>query len=254
VRANAEPSIRVERVEDLAALGPHAFGDLSDWFNPFLRGFARASIGGGGAVHLARLDGTVVGLLIDDPALQMASVFTRSSHVAATLTGARIDRSCFSEVPLPGMGEPYAIFRTSLADPLPLVRPHAVRLASPADVEGLVQLLRSVYQPVDERWVRTSSAREDRCFVVDVGDQLAGAGWVSVVDGHARLHSLTVHPRYRRLGIATALSRARATWALDHGATELLTEIADANLPSRKTAEKIGMRPVGRMFLYPKPL
>ena len=42
--------------------------DLSDWFNPFLARFAREAVGSGGRAVVAEDGGTVVGLLLADPA------------------------------------------------------------------------------------------------------------------------------------------------------------------------------------------
>jgi GNAT superfamily N-acetyltransferase len=226
-----------------------ALGDLSEWFNPFLPHFIREAHRCGGEVLVAREGPEVRGLYLYSPAERLASAFTRSRSIAEQFRTARDPPTLFAPFALAPGAETYHIYQGDLVRWSPsapfLYRPH---LARPGDLPEVVRLLRDVYGGVDEQWFATLPSELERCFVVRIEGEIAGVAWASYADGHGRLHSLSVRPRFRRLGIGTDLWTARALWLKAAGAHSVIAEISDRNAASRAVSEHGGMRPVGRWF------
>jgi GNAT superfamily N-acetyltransferase len=237
----------ITRTDELAAL---RLDSLSEHFDPFLPHFLTESLRVGGEVTVAEDDGRVSGVLLYHEPERVASVFTRDRTLAEALARLHPGVGVFSDFPLgtaPLVYQLYGSDRTTTE--LAARFTHRVRSARDADRPALAALLREVNGAVDERWLEPIERAEERCFVVEVADDVVGAAWVSVVPGHARLHSLAVRPGFRRMGIGSDLARARRLWAAYAGADRLLTEIAEENVASRAIATAGGMRVVGQIFL-----
>ena len=125
-----------------------------------------------------------------------------------------------------------------------------VRTIREEDRTAVARLLVEQFGPVDPRWLGSMPPAGEKGFAVEVAGQIAGVGWVSLVNGQGRLHSLSVRPGYRRLGVGTDLWQARVLWSRASGAGRVITEVSEQNLPSLAIAAQGGMRNAGRMFLY----
>ena len=241
----------VTRAEEVDGL---RIGDLSDFFNPFLPLFMKEALRCGGEVCTVGADREVSGLFLYHDVEKEASIFTRDRRIAEALFGHRGQVAVFSDFELAPGAEAYDIY----AADHPAWRSshrfaHPVRAAEPADGAAVVDLMREVYGRVDERWLGAVPSGPDRCFVADGAGELAGAGWVAVANGHGRLHSLTVRPRYRRSGVGKDLFHARVQWTRHVGAVRVISEISTRNAESRGLAEWGGMRPVGRIYRSARP-
>lgn len=235
------------RLEELPALDLRG---LSELFDPFLPQFVRGALRGGGEVWASE-DGTAVnGLLLHNGLEQVGSIFTRQRSVAERLSGFHPGSAMFSDFPLGERPEPFLVLEAR-ADGPPVPRPfrHAVQMAGRDDMPEVVRMMTELYGRVDARGLQPVLPGEEACLVVRVGEEVAGAGWVSVVGPHARLHSLSVRPRYRRMGIGRDLWRARWEWARQAGARRLISEVASQNTASLAIAAQGGMRPVGTIYL-----
>jgi GNAT superfamily N-acetyltransferase len=225
--------------------------DLSEWFNPFLRHFMEESLRAGGEVLLALEGLTVRGILLVDATERTGSIFTRSPEVARELYREKGPLPVFSELPLGPVRENYDIMSVELPGSGTSYRfAHPVRAAREEDLESLRRLFAKVYGRVNERWLLPGSPSSEKCFVVEDTGEVVGAAWLTAVGRHGRLHSLTVLPRYRRLGIGSDLFHARMIWAGRLGLVRVISEIPETNRPSRSIAAKGGMRPVAQMFLF----
>ena len=240
---------------ELALGGPEedALGraDLSTWFNPFLAYFARDTRRCGGEVRLLRDAGEVNGLVIADAAERVATVFTRSSELAATTVRDRGSLGMFAEFPAEPAADPFDVFERLLGEETPTFRfGHAVRALVPEDLPTVRALMREVYRFVNDRWFVGLPNRSETGFVAEVEGRLAGVGWVTLVGPHARLHSLTVRVPFRRMGLGSDLVRARVWWAQRNGARRVVSEIARGNTDSQAIAERVGMQRVGTIYFH----
>jgi GNAT superfamily N-acetyltransferase len=243
-------------LEDLGPEDERALttADLSPWFNPFLAHFVRETLRCGGRVQVVRGPEGLAGLRLDDPVENVASIFTRSSGVARSFAPGSGGRPTYSDLVLGGPSDRYYVYAGRLGPDTPQ-HPfrHRVRPVEPGDRSRVLELMHELHGTADVRWFREAPSPEESGFLVQVGDRVAGAAWVAVVAGVARLHSLAVRPTFRRLGVGTDLLFARLLWARRAGARQVLSEISEANPASRRIAERGGMRPVGELFLYPAP-
>ena len=195
----------------------------------------------------------MAGLLLLDPAERVGTLFTDDRELAGQVAGSLHGLGLFAPFPLAAHAEPFRVLRGP-AGPEDAAHPfrHAVRRTRPEEYPRVGRLLHEIEGRLNPRWLDGVPPSEG-CLQVEYGGELAGAGWVSVVGAHARLHSLAVRPRYRRLGIATDLVRARKIWAYQHGARSVLSEIAAGNTGSLVPSERAGLSAIGEIFLTRLP-
>ncbi|MGP8077806.1 MAG: N-acetyltransferase family protein [Thermoplasmata archaeon] len=241
-----ETVVPLEGAEPLAGLDPR---EMSSFFAPFLLHFIAENVRTGGTVMLARGPSRVDGILLRRDPERVGSIFARRRDAAVALYRSRGRLSVFSEFRLEDNAEPYPVYSAEMAGwEIPHRFAHPVRAARAADVPPVLELMREVYGRVDESWFRAPAVPEERCFLAEVAGRIAGAAWVTVVQRHGRLHSLSVAPRYRRLGIGADLWHARMMYARAAGALRVVTEIAETNVASRAIATAGGMQRIGQVF------
>ena len=90
----------------------------------------------------------------------------------------------------------------------------------------------------------------ERCFFVRLGKEIAGLGWLSIVNDIGRLHSLHVKAQFRRIGIGEDILFARLLWLRSKRARSAFSEISRGNSPSSRIAGKGRMKPSGTIFQY----
>lgn len=227
--------------------------DLSDRFHPFLSRFAAEAVASGGEAKVAEARGEVVGLLVSDLQERTASAFSRSAGVAEALRRSSSAAAVYAERDLAGPREVFQVYSVPLSGEPPHRFRHRVRVVSPSELGRVAGLLREAYGSSPERWLAAAYEADERCLAVEVDGLLAGVGFVLVVGRQARLHTLTVRAGYRGTGVGTDLLVARLWFARSAGAREAFSEISERNAASRAVAERVGMRAVDRLFLYPGP-
>jgi GNAT superfamily N-acetyltransferase len=229
-----------------------ASADLSPWFNPFLSHFVRESLRTGGTVLAAFEEGEVRGLALTDPLERTRSIFARSPELAQALAGRPEGWGVFSPYAGGPTSEAYGVYETCPGGEAERHRfRHRVRSVEPSDGPAILALTGEVYGAVNPRWFEGLAPTPEVGFVAEVDGEIAGVAWVCVQGTSARLHSVAVRAPFRRLGLGSDLLFARLWWAQASGATRVLSEIADANVPSRSLAERGGMRRVGEMYYIP---
>jgi N-acetylglutamate synthase len=81
-------------------------------------------------------------------------------------------------------------------------------------------------------WQAFASVREDG-QTIGIGRVAADAGWAGIT-------AIETDPQYRRRGLATAVTVALATLAVEHGATGLYLQVEDGNAAARTLYERMG--------------
>ena len=81
-------------------------------------------------------------------------------------------------------------------------------------------------------WQAFASVREDGQTIA-IGRVAADAGWAGVT-------AVETDPQHRRRGLATAVTAALATLAVEHGATGLYLQVEDGNAAARALYEGMG--------------
>jgi L-amino acid N-acyltransferase YncA len=242
----------VRSLGDPTALLPATLAGLSPHFEPFLPYFVRETFRSGGGVDLIASGPRVEGLSLGSDVEQGGSVFARTDRAVELLRAHRPRWALFAERQVAPVVEPFLVYTGPPPIPAAGDRPrYAVRPVVRDDLPGVQGLLERTDGPVNPGWLSGLPSESERGFVAEHDGRVVGVGWVSLVGDRARLHSLTVEPRYRRLGIGGDLLRARLRLAGQLGVREVLSEIAEGNDPSRRLAETAGMRPSGRMYLHP---
>jgi ribosomal protein S18 acetylase RimI-like enzyme len=85
---------------------------------------------------------------------------------------------------------------------------------------------------VSAPWQAFASVREDGQTIA-IGRVAADAGWAGIT-------AIETDPRHRRRGLATAVTVALATLAVEHGATGLYLQVEDGNAAARTLYEGMG--------------
>src|SRR5277367_3349642 len=91
------------------------------------------------------------------------------------------------------------------------------------------QFMISTHSGLNRRWVNVALKNGDRCFTVRFGNEIAGVGWLSIVNRIGRLHSLYVRPQFRRIGIGEDILFARLLWLKSKNARRAFSEISRNN-------------------------
>jgi ribosomal protein S18 acetylase RimI-like enzyme len=244
---SAPPTI--DTVDAAWSLSDATAAALSPTFAPFLPFFVRETFRTRGSVRVLRGAGEVAGVHLLRASEGVGTIFAADRASAERLFAARGATAAFAEHRLEPTAEEYRIYAASLE---PTASPHRfrhdVRRARADDAPELLELMRGVYGLVDPTWFEAPPAPEEQAFVVALDGRLVGAAWVTVVGAHARLHSLSVAPRCRGLGIGADLVRARLWFAGQLGARDALSEIAASNVASCGAAERAGFRATGAIY------
>jgi GNAT superfamily N-acetyltransferase len=103
---------------------------------------------------------------------------------------------------------------------------------------------------INKKWVRVALKNGDRCFIVRLNDEIAGLGWVSLVNGVGRLHSLFVQSQFRRMGIGEDILNARLLWLKSNRAHSAFCEISRYNVASAGNVIKAHMSVSGQVYQY----
>jgi hypothetical protein len=127
---------------------------------------------------------------------------------------------------------------------------HEVTLADENHVDEIEQFMMLADPRMNPKWVRVAYRNGERCFMVRLGEEVAGVGWVSLVNRIGRLHSFYVKPRFRKLGIGQDLRFARFLWLKSKKALSVFSEISRNNFQSSRLSFKSGMRVSGQVYQY----
>jgi ribosomal protein S18 acetylase RimI-like enzyme len=222
------------------------------FFDPYLQYFAREILEIGGEAYVSRTsEGTVSGLFIYDDYEKVGTIYTRSREVFDYFYGLKPFNFLFAELKAQAVGEIYDIYTIDLQNLAFAHRfSHEISVAEEGHMDEIERFMVSAHPGMNRSWVNVALKNGDRCFIVWLSDEVAGLGWLSLVNGVGRLHSLYVKPQFRRIGIGEDIVCARLMWLKSKRARSAFSEISRQNFSCSRIAVKAQMRVSGQVFQY----
>ena len=102
----------------------------------------------------------------------------------------------------------------------------------------------------DQALARAAFERPDvRCFLAQIGTEIAGAGALAVRDGVGTLFSTSTQPAFRRRGVQMALMQARIAVAAELGCDLMTVQTSPPGNASQRNVQRAGFR-----IAYTKPI
>ena len=224
------------------------------FFEPYLRYFIRETLEIGGEAYVSKAsDGVLSGIFTYDDFEKAGTVYTRSREVFDYFYGLKPFDFLFSELKTEIDREIYDIYTIGLENHGIVHRfSYEISIPDREQIDEIERFMILAYPGMNRRWVRVALKNGDRCFLVRLGSEIAGLGWVSLVERIGRIHSLFVKPQFRRLGIGEDIFYARLMWLKSKHARSAFLETYRYNSPSLKIASKAQMRVCGQVFQYCK--
>ena len=226
--------------------------DELSFFDPYIRHSVREVIDVGGEAYVAKdARGVVSGVFIYDPYERTGTVYTRSREVFDHFYALRPFDILFSEVRTEHESEVYDIYTIDLeaSDIVHRFR-YEISTAEGCAEEEVGRFMVSTHPGMNRKWVSVASKSGDTCLVIRLGEEIAGLGWLSLVDRVGRLHTLYVKPQYRGMGMGEDILFARLLWLKSMHASWAFSEISRDNPRSSRVAVKGHMRVSGQVFQY----
>jgi len=247
-RSGATKAFEIRNASDIDFVFPNGFS----FFEPYLQYFVRETLGAGGQAYVSRTsEGTISGIFLYDDSEKTGTIYTRSKEAFHYFYELRPANFLFAELKTEHESEVYDIYTADLENLSVVHRfSHEISIAEEGDVDELGQFMASTHSGINRRWVNVALNEGERCFFVRLGKEIAGLGWLSIVNGIGRLHSLHVKPQFRRIGIGEDILFARLLWLRAKRARSAFSEISRDNSPSSRIARKGRMTPSGTIFQY----
>jgi ribosomal protein S18 acetylase RimI-like enzyme len=228
------------------------FPDGFSFFEPYLRYFIREVLEIGGEAYVSRTsDDNVSGIFIYDDFEKGGTVYTRSREVFEYFSGLKPFNFLFAELRTELESEIYDIYTIDLENHNVVHRfSNEISMADEGQIGEIERFMVLAHPGMNRRWIRVALKNGDKCFVVRLGSEIAGLGWVSFVNSIGRIHSLFVKPQFRRLGIGEDILYARLLWLKSKHARSAFSEISSCNSPSVRIELKAQMEVCGQVFQY----
>jgi|SRR5271157_1254194 len=221
------------------------------FFEPYLQYFIKEILEIGGEAYVSRTpEGAVSGIFIYDDSEKLGTIYTRSRQVFDYFYELKPFNFLFAEMRTEVENEVYDIYTVDLEN-LAIVHRFSHEIsAEEGHIDEIEQFMVSTHPGINRKWVNVALKNGDRCFIVRLSKEIAGLGWLSMVNGVGRLHSLYVKPQFRRIGIGEDILYARLLWLKLKHARSAFSEISRYNLLSSRIAVKAQMSVSGQVFQY----
>jgi ribosomal protein S18 acetylase RimI-like enzyme len=228
------------------------FPDGFSFFEPYLRYFIREVLEIGGEAYVSRTsEDNVSGIFIYDDFEKVGTVYTRSREVFDYFYGLKPFNFLFAELRTEVESEIYDIYTIELENHSIVHRfSHEISMDDEGQIGEIERFMALAHPGMNRRWIKVALKNGDKCFIVRLGSEIAGLGWVSFVKSIGRIHSLFVKPQFRRLGIGEDILYARLLWLKSKQARSAFSEISRFNSSSLRIALKAQMRVSGQIFQY----
>lgn len=222
------------------------------FFEPYLEYHAKEILEIGGEVYVTRTpDGVTSSLFMYDGCESSGTIYTRSREIFDYFYGLKPFNFLFSEMKTELESEIYDIYTLDLENLAPVHKfSHEISIAKKEDIGEIEHFMASTHPGINKKWVSVALKNGDRCFMVRLSNEIAGLGWLSLVNGIGRLHSLYVKPQFRRMGIGEDILNARLLWLKLRRARSAFCEVSRYNLASSGNITKSHMRVSGQVYQY----
>ena len=243
--------MKVSEISDGSDLD-YVFPKDFSFFEPYLHYHIREILEIGGEAYVSwASDGSVSGLFIYDDYEKAGTIYTQSREVFDYFYALKPFNFLFSEFKAEAENEVYDIYTVNLENFLVAHRfSHRISAAENGQEDEIERFMISTQPRINRRWVNVALKNGDKCFMARLDDEIAGLGWLSIVNGSGRLHSLYVKPQFRRIGIGEDILYARLLWLRSKHARSAISEISRNNMASSRIASKAHMRVSGQVFQY----
>jgi hypothetical protein len=228
------------------------FPDGFSFFQPYLEYWIKETLEIGGEAYVSEtVAGNGSGLFLYDYYEKAGSIFTRSTEVFDYFYRLKPLKSIYAELKTELPKEIYDIYTIDLENnSLDHTFSHSISFADREQIEEIRQFMLSTHPGTNPRWIDVALTNGDKCVAVRLGDEIAGGGWLSLVNGIGRLHSLFVKPRFRRIGVGLDILFARLLWLKSKHARMAFSEISVNNLQSSGISVRGGMKVSGQVYQY----
>ena len=226
--------------------------DGFSFFEPYLRYFIREVLEIRGEAYVSRTsEDDVSGIFIYDDFEKVGTVYTRSREVFDYFYGLKPFNFLFAELRTEVESEIYDIYTIELENHDIIYRfSHEISMADEGQIGEIERFMVLAHPGMNRRWIEVALKNGDKCFVVRLGSEIAGLGWISFVKSIGRIHSLFVKPQFRGLGIGEDILYARLLWLKSKHARSAFSEISRFNSSSSRIELKAQMRASGQIFQY----
>lgn len=244
---------KVSEIRDTSDID-FVFPNGLSFFDPHLQYYVKEALEIGGEVYVARTaEGVVSGIFTYDDFEKTGTIYTKSREVFDYFYELKPFGFLFAEMMSEHENEIYDIYTVDLENLAVTHRfSHEISVADERQTDEIEQFMISTHPGINRKWVKVALKNKDRCLTVRLNNEIAGLGWLSLVNGIGRLHSLYVKPQFRGLGMGEDILNARLLWLKSKHARSAFSEISHSNHSSSRIAEKGHMRVSRQIFLYLK--
>lgn len=221
------------------------------FFDPYLQYWIKEILEIGGEPYVSRTsEENISGIFLYDDYEKTGTICTRSREVFDYFYKLKPCNSVFAEIHSEHENETYDIYTMELGNSIVHRFSHEISIAEKEQLNELERFMVSTHPGINRKWVDVAFRNGDKCFMIRLDREIAGVGWLSLVNGIGRLHSFYVKPRFRKMGVGTDILFARLFWLRSKHARMAFSEISHSNIPSSKISLRGGMRVSGQVFQY----
>ncbi|MEW5760335.1 MAG: GNAT family N-acetyltransferase [Candidatus Thermoplasmatota archaeon] len=239
-------------------------------FGPYLEDFVNKALLARDIVAVATFSTAIIGFAVYNREAKIGTILCESTEVTETLRRYIGIKDFFSEVrhsvsekimqeaaiwgtqiENPNAYNVFDTYQILMLDNIPEVTYDTALISRMKEEElpEIEKIAKKVYGVKSRRWLKAQFQSGDVGFVARVDGKIVGFSFATYANGQGRIHTLTVLPEYRGLGIGKELMRARLRILYDMGVASVITEIAYWNLASLQIAYNHGFKQVGTMYV-----